>query len=833
MLALLAAWQARGVLRTRWIAPSALQRLAMAASMDVSKMAARYKLKMPGGAGSGAAPALSSTDLGAAGRGRSRKGSRDSITPPDEPGSSRRKNSSAGRPSLPGEANEHLAGEKKKRRKKKTGAGDAAAEAAPKTALQVAMNSNQGVKGGLSVVRQMSMLNTGGAAPAATAVAATTALSAEESEARESNQRKALKELMIKFETNQRQMAEAQRQLIEGQSSVFSGVSRTQMFLMLVLNNLLLMFFAMLITMPIYSIAIFSDFGALTLNGEIQAQGLRVASTPDEPAQTFPIRSLAGESQLKIRPGDSAGSASLVLMNANDEAADAFSMAVPRVDGTGTGFALSAGELEAIAFDAETVLLGKHSGVGNVVKVEELSLQGDSPLELEDTAVVASEVDLLAEPAPGQDLVLQPLGDGRVSIEGRDLKVTDAVQVGPRPTYVTRGGLRAYAGEVPTLGVDVENRAVTVGSVVDPVAFKLFGDSTFKGNLTLEHGDLNLVDGQLTLKDMNFGMVRSLSFNKGQRLGDQATHEVNFKGNMEMRDQSDLITFSMSARDGSIFARGEIRACTNCLNLGGSVELRGSVTLGGSSASGGWGNITGEETTMHSVSALGDVQIGAVNASTNVNVVGGIVARSHTPGLFSKGVDPLMAVDPVHRTLRFGARLEASADTALQSRVVLHQGLGNRLDVRGSAGVSGAVHVKNAQLAVEGVTRLQSHLNGTAMFVEGGLILGLNETVVEVPRNRTYYRLVSENASAAQSQYQDMDLDVAQQLVDAQNLTFGVDVIALTEPLPPLRNVTRESQFRVAGETGDVGSEGSIAVSKNTACLGDVTFSTRLDRVSE
>ena len=56
----------------------------MAASMDVSKMAARYKLKMPGGAGSGAAPALSSTDLGAAGRGRSRKGSRDSITPPDE-----------------------------------------------------------------------------------------------------------------------------------------------------------------------------------------------------------------------------------------------------------------------------------------------------------------------------------------------------------------------------------------------------------------------------------------------------------------------------------------------------------------------------------------------------------------------------------------------------------------------------------------------------------------------------------------------------------------------------------------------------------------------------
>ena len=95
----------------------------MAASMDVNKMAARYNLKIPGAA----APALSTTDLGAARQSRSRKGSRDSITPPDEPGSSRRsrKDSRAGRPSLPGEANEHLSGEKKKRRKKKTSEAEA------------------------------------------------------------------------------------------------------------------------------------------------------------------------------------------------------------------------------------------------------------------------------------------------------------------------------------------------------------------------------------------------------------------------------------------------------------------------------------------------------------------------------------------------------------------------------------------------------------------------------------------------------------------------------------------------------------------------------------
>ena len=52
------------------------------------------------------------------------------------------------------------------------------------------------------------------------------------------NQRQALKELMIKFEHNQKQMAEAQRSLIEGKNSVFSGVSRLRLFLMLLANNL-------------------------------------------------------------------------------------------------------------------------------------------------------------------------------------------------------------------------------------------------------------------------------------------------------------------------------------------------------------------------------------------------------------------------------------------------------------------------------------------------------------------------------------------------------------------------------------------------------------------
>ena len=681
------------------------------------------------------------------------------------------------------------------------------------------MNANQGPRGGVSVVGAMSVLNSGGKTHVpAQAVAAGPALTAEETEQRESNQRKALKELMIKFETNQRQMAEAQRQLIEGQSSVFSGVSRTKMVLMLVANNLVLMFCALLVSGNIYSMHINFD-GTLSLGGGIVADGLRVSSTDPAVAQSLPVTSLVGESQLQIRPGDSAGDARLALMAGSEDAASAFSMAVPRADGP--GFALSAGELEAVAFGTNSVLLGKHSGVGNVVSVLELSLHESQ---------ITSTQDLLVEPAPGQDLVLDSHGDGLVAIAARDLKVTNEFQVGPRPTYVHLGGLRAYAGEVPTLGVDVVNRAVTIGSVVDPVKFELNGDSTFKGNLTLEHGDLNLVSGQLTLKDMNFGKVRSLSFNKGQRLGDQATHEVNFKGSMEMRDELDRLTFSMSARDGSMFARGEMKACTNCINVGGDVKLQGSVVLGGLHSAGGWVDIMGEETTMHSIAALGDVQIGAANASTSTSVVGGIVARSHTPGLFSKGVDPLMAVDPVNRTIRFGASFEASDNAALHSRAIIRTGLGNRLDVRGYATVSGMVHVQEADLAVQGVTKLQGHLNGTALLIEGSLILGLNETFVMVAQNRTYYSLIGENVSA---EFRNMDLTQAQRVVSSQNLTFAEHVTSRTVELPPFKNVTRVSQFQVAGETGDLSSKGSLTITQNAVCLGDVTLSTRLDRVSE
>ena len=243
-----------------------------------------------------------------------------------------------------------------------------------------------------------------------------------------------------------------------------------------------------------------------------------------------------------------------------------------------------------------------------------------------------------------------------------------------------------------------------------------------------------------------------------------------------MRDESDLLSFSMSAKDGSMFARGEMKACTNCLNLGGDVKLQGSVVLGGQHSVGGWVNITGEETTMHSIAALGSVQIGAVNASTSISVVGGMVARSHTPGLFSKVSIRSWRLIQCIRTIRFGASFEASDDAALHSRTIIRTGLGNRLDVRGYTSVSGSVHVQGADLAVQGVTKLQRHLNGTALLVEGGLILGLNETIVEVPRNITYYSLTAENVSA---EFLDMDLAQAQQVVSSQNLTFAEHNITL------------------------------------------------------
>ena len=57
-------------------------------------------------------------------------------------------------------------------------------------------------------------------------------------------------------------------------------------------------------------------------------------------------------------------------------------------------------------------------------------------------------------------------GRGVLRCTSKDVKVNGLFQVGPRATYVTYGGLRAYAGHVPSIGVDVEKRSVTVGSIV-------------------------------------------------------------------------------------------------------------------------------------------------------------------------------------------------------------------------------------------------------------------------------------------------------------------------------------------------------------------------------
>eukprot|EP01047_Picozoa_sp_COSAG01_P020218 COSAG01_NODE_1145_length_11530_cov_3.387280_5_plen_289_part_00 len=213
-------------------------------------LAAKYKLKV------GAGTALSSTDLKKSARrspsrSSSRPGSRESVTPPDEPGSG----------GLPGAIVE----KKKKRRKKKAGADGGQGGEPAETALQMAMRSSQGMKGGTSVVRQMSMLQRPGVVPASASASSAVAaagtrsspsdpVTAEESETRESNQRKALKELMIKFEHNQRQMAEAQRQLIEGKTSVFSGVSRAKMGLMLLANNLTVLICSFIVFFLVYNL---------------------------------------------------------------------------------------------------------------------------------------------------------------------------------------------------------------------------------------------------------------------------------------------------------------------------------------------------------------------------------------------------------------------------------------------------------------------------------------------------------------------------------------------------------------------------------------------------
>jgi hypothetical protein len=710
---------------------------------------------------------------------------------------------------------------------------------AQQSALSVAQNAKTGMKGGVSVVRQMAMMKAsqGGQdgkvgnfkdamVPVVPVVAST-----EASGGQENNQKQALKELMIKFEHNQKQMTEAQRQLMEGKSSVFSGVSRPKMLCMLCANNMIMVTTAFVISIMLYGLEPAFD-GTLRVGGLIQADGMHVVAAPDaeEPSQKVSLSSLTAEASLLLRPGSAASDASLFLAHETGGKDPAFSVAAPGP--MGGGLAISAGDLEAVSFHPDAVLLGLGTNAGNLVTVRnELVLSGSTATTMSQNLEIA--------PAPTQDLVLRPEDGGIVALKGRDLKVDEIFRVGPRPTYVTRGGLTAYAGEVPTLGVDVFERQVTVGSIVDNVAMTLYGDSTFYGNLTIENGDLNLIGTPedpltLTLRDMNFGQVNSLSFRKDSFLGTAGEDVVNFYGSMEMRDDDREQSVMISSRDGTIDARGSLKACEACAANNGIVQLRGHATLGGNFEGTDEGTLTivGQDTTMHSLAALGDVLIGELNHSTSVEIFGGILAQSHTPGLFSLGVDPLMRMDPVGKTLDFGGQVEAKGNTTLEGRVKLLRGLGNHLTVSGSLHLDESVHIANHSIGVQGLTTLSGHLTGTALWVGGELSLGLNETEQLIVETVVRFDFVPPNGTNGSIPAALIGMDSkAKDKAVLQNYTFEYDVKEYTTTLLPVINLLREAKFILAGETGDVTSSGNMEVVQEARLDGDVTMATNLDRV--
>ena len=100
--------------------------------------------------------------------------------------------------------------------------------------------------------------------------------------------------------------------------------------------------------------------------GGVQASGLRVVASSDSASQDqiVQLSSAAGEAHVSIRPGGDSAASSLILMTDSDPS-KSFALSMPR--SSGAGMAVSVGSLEAVAFDTEHVILGKHVGVGNIV----------------------------------------------------------------------------------------------------------------------------------------------------------------------------------------------------------------------------------------------------------------------------------------------------------------------------------------------------------------------------------------------------------------------------------------------------------------------------------
>ena len=715
-------------------------------------------------------------------------------------------------------------------------------------------------------------------------------------------QRKALKELLIKFEKQQKEIEIAQMALMNAQGSFLAGLSRTRIVLLGLTNNLALIFASFCAAMLYYSV--YPDFdGGLATGGEVQAAGVELLSRVEP--QQMRIQAATGAAGLfvasartKDSPGGKCGvlgappgaqfradcmATSVELRGGGVPHVEGFELAVPGVmagsamalvresGGTEDGTKAKLTE-ELISWGEEVVRVGTKVGdkitVRNVLTIDDSSIttQGGNPIRI--------------HPAIGQHLYVTPRGSGGVRSTARDLKVDGDLLVGPKLTFVNVGGMVSNAGKVPALGVQSLARVVTMGSIVDPIRFKHHGPSQVQGNITITEGDLNMNAGTLSLKNMQFGQVKSMSFLGNSYLGvNPNTDSATLSGQIRfVADATDALeTVNIDATDGSISVAGRLntggeRKCEGdpsaippvgeylkyvCGDYTGKVD--GSTSIGGSvqmgacgatsscgKAKNGAGLITiAGPTFAHSVSVGGDFRVGRrqmlqselrsellrallvkyntplsdslstalimTNARSKLGednsvsveatqgtyaemvriakkmdivtsaaafplrITGGMLLRSSTPGLYSRGTDPLFSVvadnmtlaNVTHKVLA-GGNVRARRNALLMDSVtvedgtaIVHAGLAVHGRVNLTEGVQirmrkGAKNATDTQcsvgsgacsenLSVRGagsLTSIAGHLSATgSVSATGNLIVGLTERFHPIKRNATGYTI--------------------------------------------------------------------------------------------
>eukprot|EP01052_Picozoa_sp_SAG31_P010451 SAG31_NODE_573_length_13971_cov_5.931949_3_plen_1047_part_00 len=149
--------------------------------------------------------------------------------------------------------------------------------------------------------------------------------------------------------------------------------------------------------------------------------------------------------------------------------------------------------------------------------------------------------------------------------------------------------------------VNPDAQTIRFGTELRPADVKLYGDITFTDMLTVQHGGIEVLNGDVRFGNADVSTNGNLAISGNVRLGDSSTDSITVRGMLQVLNDDQAQVVSVHPVTGDIELAG-------ALDVEGDTELRGDVILGSKPTD--TVTINAYATQMNSLVATGFVQLG-------------------------------------------------------------------------------------------------------------------------------------------------------------------------------------------------------------------------------